>query len=183
MIGIKVIHKKFGNGVIVGVSNDKIVDINFNGVVKKFMINTLEMFVSFEDEKGQDIVKDIGQEVNNKIEKEKADLEAKRIKMAHGVNVVDSEKNVTVRLGGHEQISFYDVVEIDRPVIKAVFNECDKTALELYDEFNPKMEYSEMTSRSKSRYCVGFLCKYSNESRDFPPLLLWQHLWRYLQYS
>ena len=47
-------------------------------------------------------------------------------------------------------------------MIKAVFNECDKTAVELFDEFNPKMEYSEMTSRSKSRYCVGFLCKYSN---------------------
>ena len=68
LIGIKVTHKKFGNGVIIGVSNDKFVDIDFNGQVKKFMIETLEAFVSFEDEKGQDIVKDIGKEVKNKID-------------------------------------------------------------------------------------------------------------------
>lgn len=162
LIGIKVTHKKFGKGVIIGISNDKFADIDFNGQVKKFMIETLEAFVSFEDELDNVLVNNVSQEVKTKNENEKAVLESKRIKMAEGVNVVDSEKNVTVRLGGHKQISFYDVVEIDWPVIKAVFNECDKTAVELYDEFNPKMEYPEMTSRSKSRYCVGFLCKYLN---------------------
>ena len=48
----------------------------------------------------------------------------------------------------------------DRPIIQAVFDECDKDTHALYAEFQPEMEYPKYTSQSRSKYCTGFLCKY-----------------------
>ena len=49
LIGGKVIHKKFGEGIIVEVK-DRYVSVDFNGVIKFFLIETIETFFSFEDE-------------------------------------------------------------------------------------------------------------------------------------
>ena len=49
LIGGKVKHKKFGEGVIVKVE-DGYVSVDFNGVIKDFLIETIETFFSFEDE-------------------------------------------------------------------------------------------------------------------------------------
>ena len=161
LIGAKVKHVKFGDGVIVEV-DDRCVHVDFNSVVKKFLIETINNFLAFEDEKICNVAKEVASNIKEKEQAQKVEAEKKRIKMADDVNVVDSEKSVSVRLGGLTQISFYNVAPPDRRWIKAVFDECDKTDRELYEDFNPKMEYPEMTSRSKSRYCVGFLCKYLN---------------------
>ena len=47
-------------------------------------------------------------------------------------------------------------------LIRDVFKECDNHTRAVYDSFNPKMEYPKITSRSRTRYTVGFLCKYLN---------------------
>lgn len=49
LIGGKVKHVKFGEGVIVGVK-ERCVSVDFNGVIKDFLIETIETFFSFEDE-------------------------------------------------------------------------------------------------------------------------------------
>ena len=162
LIGSKVSHKKFGLGTIVEIVDNSYFNIDFNGMLKKFMIETFDNFLNFEEESVNNYFQEVLCQLKSENELKKAELEAKRIKKADGVNVINSERTISVRLGGHSQISFDNVVEVDRRLIKAVFNECDETTLGLYDDFNPRMEYPEMTSRSKSRYCVGFLCKYLN---------------------
>lgn len=49
-----------------------------------------------------------------------------------------------------------------KKIIREIFEECDNYTIEVCESFNPKMEYSKMTSRSRTRYTVGFLCEYLN---------------------
>lgn len=49
-----------------------------------------------------------------------------------------------------------------KKLIREIFEECDNNTIEVYESFNPKMEYSKITSRSRTRYTVGFLCEYLN---------------------
>ena len=50
----------------------------------------------------------------------------------------------------------------DRPLVQEIFDECDKDTQNLYASFQPKMTYPKFTSQSRTKYCVGFLCKYKN---------------------
>ena len=67
LIGGKVKHRKFGQGVIVEV-RDRYVSVDFNGVIKIFLIETLETFFSFEDEN----VRNAAREAANDIKEKKA---------------------------------------------------------------------------------------------------------------
>ena len=48
----------------------------------------------------------------------------------------------------------------DRQLVQEIFAECEKDTQNLYTSFQPKMVYPKFTSRSRSKYCVGFLSKY-----------------------
>ena len=57
LIGGKVKHKKFGEGVIVEVE-DGYVSVDFNGIIKIFLLETIETFFSFEDENVRNAARD-----------------------------------------------------------------------------------------------------------------------------
>ena len=162
LIGSKVNHAKSGVGVIVS-ADDRYVDVDFNGVVKTFALSTIHKFVEFEEQKSCDEAKEIAINAEVKEQAHRMSEEQKRIKMPEGVSVIDSKNTVSVRLGGHAKIVFGNSIsELDQRRIRLLFDECDNTAMQLYDDFNPKMEYPKITSLSKSRYCVGFVCQYLN---------------------
>lgn len=72
LLGKKVTHENFGNGVISEISDDRFVNVDFNGVVKKFMIDSLDLFFTFEDKGLEELIK----KENQKKREEKAALEA-----------------------------------------------------------------------------------------------------------
>ena len=50
LVNCKVFHKKFGNGIITDVTQDKYALINFNGTPKMFVVETLHKFFEFADQ-------------------------------------------------------------------------------------------------------------------------------------
>lgn len=50
----------------------------------------------------------------------------------------------------------------DRLLVQEIFEECDKDTQALYASFQPKMVYPKFTSRSRSKYGIGFLSKYKD---------------------
>ena len=73
LIGCKVVHKSLGAGVIVDV-NGTYVAIDFNGVIKKFQIETLDQFFRFDEEDTRALI----QTAIEEIKAEKAAAEAAR---------------------------------------------------------------------------------------------------------
>ena len=71
LIGRKVVHKSLGAGVIVDV-NGVYAAIDFNGVVKKFQIETMDQFFRFDDEDTRALI----QAAIDEIKAEKAAVEA-----------------------------------------------------------------------------------------------------------
>ena len=54
------------------------------------------------------------------------------------------------------------VAKGDRQLVQEIFAECEKDTQNLYAAFRPKMVYPKFTSRSRSKYCTGFLTKYKD---------------------
>lgn len=50
----------------------------------------------------------------------------------------------------------------DRQLVQEIFDECEKDTQNLYTSFQPKMVYPKFTSRSRSKYGIGFLSKYKD---------------------
>lgn len=73
LIGCKVVHKSLGAGVIVDV-NGTCVAIDFNEVIKKFLIETLDQFFRFDDEETRALI----QAAIEEIKAEKAAAESAR---------------------------------------------------------------------------------------------------------
>ena len=65
LIGGKVIHRKFGEGIIVEVK-DRYVSVDFNGVIKFFLIETIETFFSFEDENVRNAAREAANDIKKK---------------------------------------------------------------------------------------------------------------------
>ena len=70
LIGGKVKHRKFGQGVIVEV-RDRYVSVDFNGVIKTFLIETLEIFFSFEDENVRNAAREAANDIKEKKQSQK----------------------------------------------------------------------------------------------------------------
>ena len=70
LIGGKVIHKKFGEGIIVEVK-DRYVSVDFNGVIKFFLIETIETFFSFEDENVRNAAREAANDIKEKKQSQK----------------------------------------------------------------------------------------------------------------
>jgi hypothetical protein len=67
--------------------------------------------------------------------------------------------SVKVRLDP-AQVNLASVRKNNKFLLQQIFDECEKDTKKLYDLFNPEMKYPKYTSQSRSKYCVGFLCKY-----------------------
>ena len=70
LIGGKVKHKKFGDGVIVEVE-DGYVSVDFNGIIKIFLLETIETFFSFEDENVRNAAREAANDIKEKKQSQK----------------------------------------------------------------------------------------------------------------
>lgn len=164
LIGGKVKHKKFGEGVIVKVE-DGYVSVDFNGVIKTFLIETLETFFSFEDENVRNAAREAANDIKEKKQSQKITEEKTKEEL----------KTVTTQSLFHNDgikyehvITFLEPVPVylnsvnkkDRKLVLEIFDACDKETQTLYKTFEPKMIYPKLTSNSRSKYSVGYLTKH-----------------------
>ena len=161
LIGAKVKHAKFGNGIVTKVDGESVF-VSFKDEERRFLLEIFHEKFSFEDDKVCDSVKVFNQAGKLEKEKEKFEKETKRIKMQEGVNVVDSEHTVKVWLE-HADVSFresliYCVDNATKRLIIEIFKKCDEeTEMLYYEYFNPKMEYPKITSKATSSYSIGMM--------------------------
>ena len=164
LIGGKVIHKKFGEGIIVEVK-DRFVSVDFNGVIKIFLIETLETFFSFEDEN----VRNAAREAANDIKEKKQSQKITEEKTKEELKTVTTQASFYKDGIKYERvITFIDPAPVylnsvnkkDRELVLEIFDACDKETQTLYETFEPKMIYPKYTSHSRSKYCVGYLTKH-----------------------
>ena len=62
LIGRKVVNKVLGAGVILGIDNANVA-VDFNGTIKKFQLETLDKFFSFEDKGTRELIQDVISEI------------------------------------------------------------------------------------------------------------------------
>ena len=94
--------------------------------------------------------------------KEEERIAAKKAKPAQKAPVCGESVKIesTVLLIDPAPVYLNSVAKDDRQPVREIFDECEKDTAALYASFQPKMTYPKMTSRSRSKYCVGFLSKY-----------------------
>ena len=164
LIGGKVIHKKFGEGIIVEVK-DRYVSVDFNGVIKFFLIETIETFFSFEDENIRNAAREAANDIKEKKQSQKI-TEEKTKEELKTVTTQSSFYNDGIKY--ERVITFIEPAPVylnsvnkkDRELVLEIFDACDKETQTLYETFEPKMIYPKYTSNSVSKYCVGYLTKH-----------------------
>ncbi len=170
IIGEKVVNKARETGEIVSF-DDKYITVEYKNRTAKVQLNAFDLgILKYEN-------LDLQNKVNESIEQAKIEEahEAERVdveKVQEERRLVESKTSGMYSQIQYESISLrLDPVSINfnsleekelEKLIRDVFKECDNNTREVYDSFNPKMEYPKMTSRSRTRYTVGFLCKYIN---------------------
>ena len=164
IIGESVINKSGETGTIVSF-DDKFIVVDFKARTTKIQRDAFEKgFLKYEkadlQTKTKETIKRIEIEeeliAEEKIQEERRLVESKTAGMYSQIQY----DSISLRLDP-VSINFKYIEEKEyEKLIRDVFKECDKDTMAVYDAFNPKMEYSKMTSRSRTRYCVGFLCKY-----------------------
>ena len=164
LIGGKVKHKKFGDGVIVEVE-DGYVSVDFNGIIKIFLLETIETFFSFEDENVRNAARDAANDIKEKEQSQKITEEKTMVELKTGTTQalfyndgIKYERVITFIEPASVYLNF--VNKKDRDLILQIFDSCDRETQTLYETFEPKMIYPEFTSHSRSKYCVGYLTKH-----------------------
>lgn len=166
LIGSKVKHRKFGEGVIVEVK-DEYVSVDFNGVIKIFLIETIETFFSFEDENIRNAAREAANEIKEK--KQSQSQKITELKTKVKLKTVKTQASFhNKRIKYERVITFIDPAPVhlnsvsknDRELVLGIFDACDKETQTLYETFEPKMFYPNFTSHSRSKYCVGYLTKH-----------------------
>ena len=161
LIGGKVKHRKFGQGVIVEV-RDRYVSVDFNGVIKTFLIETLETFFSFEDENVRNAAREAANDIKEKKQSQKI-TEEKTKEELKTVTTQASFYNDGIKY--ERVITFIEPAPVylnsvnkkDRELVLEIFDACDKETQTLYKTFEPKMIYPKFTSHSRSKYCVWYV--------------------------
>lgn len=169
IIGERVINKLGEVGVIVSF-DDKYINVQYTDRLGKLLLNAFgEGYIKYENAELQRNVKKLiaqakleeARKAEEKRILERCAEEEQRFPIPNNQSSVSCVKfeKVSVRLDP-STISFGTVSKKHQPLIRSIFAECDNDTKALYDLFDPKMEYPKYTARSRSKYCVAFLCKY-----------------------
>jgi hypothetical protein len=169
IIGERVINKKKESGVIV-YFDDKYINIQYNDRLGKLLINAFEEgYIQYENAELQNKVDEaIAQAKAEEERKEKERIAEEKAKAAFKIvttqapsqnNDIKFERVIT--LIDPAPVYLNSVDKNDRELVQEIFETCDKDTQTLYEAFEPKMKYPKLTSHSRSKYCVGYLSKYS----------------------
>ena len=169
-IGERVINKKGEFGTITGFDDPR--------VTVKFEFKTV-MFLSDAFENGYLVYEKV--HLQSKVQEKIAQLKAKEKKAEEERTAKEKAKAERVELfkkatrAVSDDIEFESVVHFidpapvslssvsrkkDKELVQSIFDECEKDTENLFGKFKPWMFYPKYTSRSRSKYCVGFLSKY-----------------------
>ena len=176
IIGEKVVNKAKETGEIISF-DDKYIIVEYKNKTVKVQLNAFDKgIIKYENadlqSKADEIIKQAKIEEKRKAEERKAEEKRKaeerkaeekaqrRMLSITPCSDLNFDK-VQVRLES-APINLKPVRKNDKEVIQGVFDECDTDTQMLYDSFIPKMEYPKYTAHSRSKYCVGFLTKYSD---------------------
>lgn len=168
-IGERVINKKKESGVIV-YFDDKYINIQYYDRLGKLLINAFEEgYIKYENAELQNKVDEaIAQAKAEEERKEKERIAEEKAKASFKIvttqapsqnNDIKFERVIT--LIDPAPVYLNSVDKNDRELVQEIFETCDKDTQTLYEAFEPKMKYPKLTSHSRSKYCVGYLSKYS----------------------
>ncbi len=170
-IGERVINKKGEIGTITGFDDSRVM-VDFESRSTKFLSDAFENgFLIYAK---ADLQKKVQERIAQlKLEEEKKKAEEERIakkKDEAAQNAVTPRSYVSsdgvkfesvVRFIDPAPVSLSSVKKKkDKEFVQNIFNECEKDTENLFKKFKPWMVYPNYTSRSRSKYCVGFLSKY-----------------------
>jgi hypothetical protein len=93
-------------------------------------------------------------------EKEKQAQKEKTLRAVAPSNAITIEE--TELLIDPAPVYLNSVYKNDKQLVQEIFDECDRDTKNLYASFQPRMVYPKFTSQSRSKFCVGFLCKYKD---------------------
>lgn len=159
-VGEKVINKNGESGTITAYDG-RFITVDFQGRIAMYQGNAVEQgFLKYENPDVQNkAVEEIAAEIETNIKVEEARITADREKYtqkaSEGIKVES-----TVLLIDPAPVYLNSVSKDDRQLVQEIFDECEKDTAVLYASFQPKMIYPKLTSRSRSKYGVGFLSKY-----------------------
>ena len=175
IIGEKVVNKARETGEILSF-DDKYIIVEYKNRTTKVQLNAFDLgFLKYENvdlqnktsesvaqakiEEEQKAEEKLQAEASQVIE-EKAKIE--ELMQSMKSNTEANFEKISLRLEP-AMINSRGVEEkAHKKIIREIFEECDNHTIEVCESFNPKMEYSKMTSSSRTRYTVGFLCEYLN---------------------
>ena len=168
-IGERVKNGRGESGVITAFDNQYIT-VDYPSRTASVVIDAFEKgYIKYENAKLQNEVQDCiakielmkkqkAEEKRIAEEKEKAEKKALAIKSPTINTDIKFESIKT--LIDPAPLYLSSVRKKDRQLVQQIFDECDKDTQSLYKNFKPNMLYPKLTSRSRSKYCVGFLTKY-----------------------
>lgn len=170
IIGEKVVNKAKETGKIISF-DDKCITVEYKNRTAKVQLNAFDLgILKYENADLQN--KTIESVAQAKIEEQQESERVAVEKIQEERQLVECKTAADYTQIQYESISLrLDPVSINfnrleekehEKLIRDVFKECDNHTRELYNSFNPKIEYSKLTSRARTRYTVGFLCKYLN---------------------
>lgn len=165
LVGEKVINKNKETGTIIAFDG-RFLKVDFQSRVSMFQTDAFEKgFLSYESAALQSKLN------HAKLEKER---QAEQVRMA-----VEEAAALRRQVQGELSRSHFNVAVLaatsrldpapitqtsirkkDQDLVRAIFAECDKDIKELYNIVKPDMAYLRYGSYKRSKYCVGFLCKY-----------------------
>ena len=163
-VGEKVINKDGETGTITAYDSG-IITVDFQGRIAMYQSDAVfEGFLRYENPEMQSrAMEEIEAEMVASIE-EYLNGEETRIAEKRAKREQTASKSIkfesTVLLIDPAPVYLNSVSKDDRQLVQEIFDECEKDTAALYASFQPKMVYPKLTSRSRSKYCVGFLSKY-----------------------
>ena len=163
-IGENVIHDHRGTGTITAFDG-RFISVDFQSGTSMFKPDAFVMgFLRYENPELhsralEEMYTQIAAEIEASLQAEEKHVAAEKAKKEQQANKSIKIES-TVLLIDPAPVYLNSVSKDNRQLVQEIFDECEKDTAALFSSFQPKMTYPKLTSRSRSKYCVGFLSRY-----------------------
>ena len=161
IVGELVVNKRGEVGTITAFDSQYIT-VAYSDRTAKFMADAFE----------ESHIRYLNEDLQKKIEEEiaqakyEATEKAKQAQKAQAAKAPVASDKITIESSElciePAPVYLNSVHKNDRQLVQEMFDECEKDTQNLYASFQAKMVYPKFTSRSRSKYGVGFLSKYKD---------------------
>ena len=162
-IGEQVINENGETGTITAFDG-RLITVDYQGRIAMYQSDAIVRgFIKYENPDVQNkAIEEIEAEIEADIKAEEARIAAERAKQEQKAPIAREGIKVEsyVLLIDPAPVYLNSVPKDDRQLVQEIFDECEKDTAALYASFQPQMVYPKFTSRSRSKYGVGFLSRY-----------------------